>query len=96
MNKRKQFALVRLLLLGKNKNFGGGHRRVPKLHPAVTVGEACKYYSGGFDVLLTMHLSIFTLVINQLEAQNLFYNKFISCFYMFRAPCAHCQVSSHL
>ena len=26
----------------------------------------------GFDVLLTMHLSIFILVINQLDAQNLF------------------------
>ena len=33
----------------------------------------------------------FILVINQLDAQNLFYNKFISCRYMFRAPCAHCQ-----
>ena len=31
------------------------------------------------------------LVINQLDAQNLFYNKFISCLYMFRAPCAHRQ-----
>ena len=38
-----------------------------------------------FDVLLTVHLSIFILVINQLDAQNLFYNKFISCLYMFRA-----------
>ena len=34
---------------------------------------------------------IFILVINQLNAQNLFYNKFISCLYMFRAPCAHRQ-----
>jgi len=40
-----------------------------------------------FDVLLTVHLSIFILVINQLDAQNLFYNKYISCLYMFRAPC---------
>ena len=31
-----------------------------------------------FDVLLTVHLSIFILVINQLGAQNLFYNKFIA------------------
>jgi len=31
------------------------------------------------------------LVINQLDAQNLFCNKFISCLYMFRAPCAHRQ-----
>ena len=34
---------------------------------------------------------IFILVINQLDAKNLFYNKFISCLYMFRAPCAHRQ-----
>ena len=33
----------------------------------------------------------FILVINQLDAQNLFYNKFISSLYMFRAPCAHRQ-----
>ena len=44
-----------------------------------------------FDVLLTVHLSIFILVVNQLDAQNLFYNKYISCLYMFRAPCAHRQ-----
>ena len=30
-----------------------------------------------YYVLLTVHLSIFILVINQLDAQNLFYNKFI-------------------
>ena len=33
----------------------------------------------------------FILVINQLDAQNLFYNKFISCLYMFLAPCSHRQ-----
>ena len=45
-----------------------------------------------FDVLLTVHLNLFILVINQLDAQNfLFYNKFISCLYMFWAPCAHRQ-----
>jgi len=38
-----------------------------------------------FCVLLTVPFSIFVLVINQLDAQNLFYNKFISCFYKFRA-----------
>ena len=38
------------------------------------------------DVSLTVYLSIFILAINQLDAQNvLFYNKFISCLYMFRA-----------
>ena len=34
------------------------------------------------------HYREFILVINQLDAQNLFYNKFISCVYMFRAPYA--------
>jgi len=43
------------------------------------------------DVLLTVHLSVFILIINQHDAQNLFFSKFISCLYMFRAPCAHRQ-----
>ena len=43
-----------------------------------------KHHISDFDVLLTVHLSIFILVINQLDAQNLFYNKFSSCLYMFR------------
>jgi len=34
---------------------------------------------------------IIILVVNQLDAQNLSYNKFISCLYMFRASCAHHQ-----
>ena len=34
---------------------------------------------------------LFILVINQLDAQNLFYNEFITCLYMFRAPCAYRQ-----
>jgi len=38
-----------------------------------------------FYVSLTVHPSIFISVINQLDAQNLFFNKFISCLYMFRA-----------
>ena len=40
---------------------------------------------------LTVHLSIFILVVNQLDAQNLLYNKFISWLYMFRASYAHRQ-----
>ena len=31
------------------------------------------------------------LLINQLNAQIFFYNKFIICLYMFRALCAHHQ-----
>ena len=44
-----------------------------------------------FDVLLTVHLSIFILVIIQLDEQNLFNSKFISCLYTFRAPRIHRQ-----
>jgi len=36
---------------------------------------------------------MFILVTNQIDAQNiLFYNEFISCLNMFRAPCAHQEV----
>jgi len=55
---------------------------------ATIVTNFCYQY---FDVLLTMHLRIFILVVNQFDAQNLFYNKFISCLYMFRASNAHRQ-----
>ena len=51
-----------------------GQRRYSKY---LVVGY--KKYSSSFDVFLTVHLSIFILVIKQLDAQNLFYNKFISC-----------------
>ena len=44
-----------------------------------------EYLSTNFDVLLTVHLSIFISLFNQLDAQNLFHNKFfISYLYMFR------------
>jgi len=39
-------------------------------------------------VFWNKYRDFFTLVINQLDPQNLFYNKFISCFYMFLALCA--------
>ena len=42
----------------------------------------CLYITHLFDVFLTVHLIICILVINQIDAQNLFYNKFISCHYM--------------
>ena len=44
-----------------------------------------------FYVLLTVQLSVFILLFIQLDAQNLFNNKFISCLYMFRALWAHRQ-----
>ena len=53
--------------------------------------ENMRRENSNFDVLLTVLLSTFILAINQLDAQNLCYNKFISCLYMLRAPCAHRQ-----
>ena len=43
-----------------------------------------------FYVLLTVHLSVI-LVIDQINAQILVYNKFIIRLYMFRALCDHHQ-----
>ena len=54
-------------------------------------GSKINYKRVFFYILLTVHLSVFILVINQFDAQNLFYNKFISCLNMFRAQCAHRQ-----
>jgi len=41
--------------------------------------------SSGFDILLTLHLSVFISVFNQLDAQKFVFTvSFISCLYMFR------------
>jgi len=44
-----------------------------------------------FDVLLTVHLSIFTSVFNQLHAQNVFQNKFYFMPVHVSSTCAHHQ-----
>ena len=44
-----------------------------------------------FDVLLTVHLSIFILEFNQLDAQNLFYSKFYFTPLHVSSTCAHHQ-----
>ena len=59
----------------------------------VKIQQCSKFIYSLFFVLLTVHLIIFILVIHQLDAQNLFYSKFISCLYTFRAPRAHRQRS---
>ena len=55
-----------------------------------------KYNALFCDVLLTVHLSIFISVFNQLDAQNLFHNKFYFMPLHVSSTCAHHQVSSHL
>jgi len=44
-----------------------------------------------FDVLLTVHLSIFISVFNQLDAQNLFRNKFYFMPLHVSSTCVHHQ-----
>ena len=44
-----------------------------------------------FDVLLTVHLCIFISVFNQLDARNLFYNKFYFTPLRVSSTCAHHQ-----
>ena len=53
--------------------------------PKLTSFDVLSKHLFFFYVLPTVHLSIFIVVVNQLDAQNLFYNKFISSLYMFRA-----------
>ena len=48
-------------------------------------------YSTFFDVSLTVHLSIFISVFNQLDAQNLFHNKFYIMPLHVSSTCAHHQ-----
>jgi len=56
---------------------------LPKLYKSTAFPRA-NTIPVSFDVLLTAHLSII-LSIDQLNAQILFYNKFIIYLYMFRA-----------
>ena len=49
------------------------------------------FYAAGCFVSKQNNSVKFILVVNQLDAQNLFYSKFISCLYMFRASYAHRQ-----
>ena len=44
-----------------------------------------------FDILFTVHLSIFISVFNQLDAQNLFHNKFYFMPLHVPSTCAHHQ-----
>ena len=72
----------------------------PAMSMSITVSHSAAQVAGrSYKVVPTVAtrscyrtvISTFILVINQLDAQNLFYNKFISSLYVFRAPCAHRQ-----
>jgi len=47
------------------------------------------WFPADLDVLLTVHLSIFISVFNQLDAQNLFHNKFHFMPLHVSSTCAH-------
>ena len=85
----------RVLILSQINPLHALQTHLRKIRFNIILRPSYRYFkwsvSLSFDVLLTVHLGIFIVVINQLDAQNLFYNKFISCLYMFRALCAHCQ-----
>ena len=52
--------------------------------------KGCNIKNPNFDVLLTvLHLSIFISVFNQLDAQNLFHNKFYFMPLHVSSTCAH-------
>ena len=53
--------------------------------------EQCSKHVEEFSCFANRASQYIILVINQHDAQNLFYDKFISCLYMFRVPCAHRQ-----
>ena len=58
----------------------------------MTVNQQVKETSDWiFDVLLTVHLSIFISVFNQHDAQNLFHNKFYFMRLHVLSTCAHHQ-----
>jgi len=48
-------------------------------------------HNRSFEVSLTVHLSIFISVFNQLDAQNLFHNKFYFMPLHVSSTCAHHQ-----
>jgi len=53
---------------------------------------SAQYTSGtNFDVLLTVHLSIFISVFNQIDAQNMFHSKFYLMPLHVSSTCAHHQ-----
>ena len=53
--------------------------------------KSTKQCTTNFDVLLTVHLSIFISVFNQLDAQNLFHGKFYFMPLHVSSTCAHHQ-----
>ena len=67
----KVLACVTVSAGSEQRRFSGCSRRYND-HPCSK--EAMRF--SFFDVLLTVHLSIFIAVFNQLDAQNLFHNKF--------------------
>ena len=75
--------MTAVVVMGDGDDCGGSSSSNTAVQPAgsITLPMVITLYvmmminnNKSFDVLLTMHLSIFILVINQLDAQNLFYN----------------------
>ena len=90
--RRGHYELLRALSLLPFVDLDTKRRNVQGLRQLLCLSHfKLKTGLSNFSCFVFNSITIFILVINQLDAQNLFYNKFISCLYMFRAPCAHRQ-----
>jgi hypothetical protein len=69
--------------LWKTFSFGSQTHVSSNKHVVYCTSKLCVTNVG--EVRYENDISLFNLVINQLDAQNLLYNKFISCLCMFRA-----------
>ena len=83
------FDSIGIIIRPSLKNTDPLHRTIKTLHGIPNVHNKLVFIIRvhmSFDVSLTVHLSIFISVINQLDAQNFCFTiSFISCLYMFRA-----------
>ena len=62
-------------------------------HPKICFTISLFHASTCFEhhLLIVGRLKLYYTASGIITPKNLFYNKFISCLYMFRAPCAHRQ-----
>jgi len=67
------------------------HTSVQCCFRQVRHSQWCRTKATDFDVLLTVHLSIFISVFTQLDAQNLFHNKLYFMPLHVSSTCAHHQ-----
>ena len=88
-------ALVRCVF-GVRLWFGWGYHTTPvkvsaNIHTAILKVWSVLKKRRSWPYVITANVTAIILIINQINTQFLFYNKFIICLYKFRALCAHHQ-----